>query len=62
MDLDLGRPDESPDLPPAAPDLPVPGDPVAPDVYPDPMPDPQPPPPQDPQQTPPGKINPPVVG
>jgi hypothetical protein len=57
----LGRPD-APDLPPSEPDLPVPGDPVQPDVQPDPMPDPQPIPTQDPQQIPPGEITPPVQG
>ena len=49
-----------PDLPPSEPDLPVPGDPVEPDIYPDPMPDPQPVPVQDPQLPPPGRITPPV--
>lgn len=49
-----------PDLPPPEPDLPVPGDPVKPDIYPDPMPDPQPVPPQDPELPPPGRITPPV--
>lgn len=58
----FGRPDEGPDLPSPDPELPVPGDPVEPDVFPDPMPDPQPVPPQDPQQPPPGKVTPPVHG
>jgi hypothetical protein len=58
----MGRPDEGPDLPAPDPELPVPGDPVDPDVYPDPMPDPQPVPPQDPQHPPPGEITPPVYG
>lgn len=57
-----GRPGEEPDLPPEKPDLPIPGEPVPPDVYPDPMPDPMPVPPQDPQQVPPGKITPPIHG
>jgi hypothetical protein len=57
-----GRPGESPDLPPSQPDLPVPGDPIQPDVHPDPMPDPERIPPQDPQQVPPGEITPPVHG
>lgn len=65
QDLHLGRP-ETPDLPPSQPDLPVPGDPVQPDVQPDPMPDPmpdpQPIPTQDPQQIPPGEITPPIQG
>jgi hypothetical protein len=56
--LQMGRPD----LPPMEPDLPVPGEPVTPDIYPDPMPEPQPIPPQDPQQPPPGEITPPVHG
>lgn len=56
-DLFLGRP-ETPDLPPTGPDLPVPGEPVQPDV----QPDPQPIPTQDPQQTPPGEITPPIHG
>ncbi|RZA28011.1 MAG: hypothetical protein EOP02_08690 [Proteobacteria bacterium] len=60
--LSMGRPEEAPDLPQPEPDLPVPGNPDAPDVYPDPMPDPQPVPPQDPIQSPPGEIMPPVYG
>jgi hypothetical protein len=59
---DRPRPGEEPDLPPSQPELPVPGDPVGPDVYPDPMPDPQPVPPQDPQPPVPGEITPPVYG
>jgi hypothetical protein len=64
MDIHLGRPTgpDSPDLPPSEPDLPVPGDPVEPDVYPDPMPDPRPVPPQDPMHPPPGEITPPIHG
>lgn len=64
MILQAGRPTgpETPDLPPTGPDLPVPGDPVAPDVYPDPMPDPQPVPTQDPERVPPGEITPPIQG
>lgn len=49
----------TPDLPPTEPDLPVPGEPVPPDL-PNPHPDPQPVPPQDPHQPPPGKVTPPV--
>ena len=64
LSIVAGRPPgpDDPDLPPSEPDLPVPGDPVEPDVYPDPMPDPLPVPPQDPHTPSPGEITPPIYG
>lgn len=48
-----------PDLPPSAPDLPVPGQPSDPEL-PDPRPDTVPIPVQDPERIPPGTVTPPI--